>query len=315
MRKTFITLLTTFFIISGILVADYFVNSDFVMVKTKEVSEDYIKKYISATGVCYEQNKREIRVDLPFAIDKIYVSVGERISKGQKIIKLDKENIRGKLEMQSLTVSSISNDNLLAKINNYESEVKSPIDGIVTKINVSEGGLVNSNLPVMVVSDLENLVIKASIPESIIGEIFVGQNVLISAEYFENSIFGQVVKIHPVAERNEAFSSQSFVTVDVAADSYENIRPQTTLKVEFEKEKGNNSVVIPFDSVVFDEENPYVFINNMGYAAKRYVNLGEEFDIDVEIISGVKKGDLLIVNPGREKIKEGDKLLTVNEEN
>lgn len=313
MKKTIITVALSAFLLTGILVADYTINNKFVMVKTEEIKRNQIKKYITATGTCFEQNKREIRVDLPFSVDKIFVNVGDKIAKGQKIIKLNKDSLSDKLEFQNMTVSSISNENLIAKINNYNTDVLSPINGVVTKIYASEGSVVNTTIPVMVVSDLDNLIIRASVPESIIGEIFIGQNVLISGESFENKVNGEVVKIHPVGERDEKNFFQSFVSVDISAYDYSKIIPQSTLNLEFEKKTKAETIVLPFDSVMFEEDTPYVFINNLGYAAKRYVVLGEEYDTDVEIINGVSQGDILVVNPKFEKINEGDKLLTVNE--
>lgn len=313
MKKTILTVILSAFIISGIMVADYIINDNFVIVKTREVKKNQVKKYINAQGICFEQNKREIRVDLPFSVDKVFVEVGDKINRGQKILKLNKETLSNKLELQSVTVSSVSNDNLMAKINNYSEDVLSPINGIVTKVYVSEGEQINTTMPVMIVSDLDNLIIRASVPESIIGEIYVGQNTLISGESLNGTVKGEVVKIHPISEKNERNSFQSFVTVDVIAENYDNIIPQSTLEIEFEKKMNAETILIPFDSVMFDEERPYVFINNLGYAAKRYVNLGEEYDIDVEVISGISIKDMLVVNPKYEKIKEGDKLLTANE--
>lgn len=311
MKKIIITVFLSSCLILGIMAADYTLNNNFVMVKTDTVTQKEVKKYINATGICYEQNKREVRVELPLSVDKVFVDVGDEISKGQKILTLNKESLKNKLEMQSVTVSSIKNDNILAKINNYNTDILSPINGVVTKIYVSDGDMVNINLPVMVISDLENLIIKASVPESIINEIFVDQKVLISGESISQKVEGKVLKIHPVGERNEVTGSQSFITVDVTFKDYNSIRPNTTLNLEFEKPVKKDTIIIPFDSVMFDEENPYVYINNLGYAVKRYVNLGEEYDIDVEVISGIKNGDKLVLNPKYNKIKEGDKLLTI----
>ncbi len=313
MRKTVITFIFTFVVLSGILVADYTINNNFIMVKTEPVMSKKMNKYINATGVCHEQNKREIRVDLPLYVDKIYVSVGDKITKGQKILKLNKESFSNRLNLQSVTVSSVNNDNLIAKINNFDEEISSPINGVVTKLNVYEGAEINISLPVMVISDLDNLIIKASVPENIISDIYVGQTVHISNDSFSDKIKGEVVKIHPVGEKKDMFSSQSFITVDVMAEDYSNIRPETTLSLEFLKKEKKNNIIIPFDAVMFDEENAYVFIDNLGYAVKRYVNLGEEYDIDVEVISGIKEGDKLILNPKINKIKEGDKILKINE--
>lgn len=311
MKKTVITFIFTFTILSGIMFADYLVNNNFIMVKTEPVLSKEMNKYINATGICQEQNKREIRVDLPLYVDKIYVNVGDKIQRGQKVLKLNKESFENRLELQSVTVSSVNNDNLIAKINNFNEEITSPINGVVTKLNVYEGAEINISTPVMVISDLDNLVIKASVPENIISDIYVGQTVLISNDSLYNKVRGEVIKIHPVGEKKDMFSSQSFITVDVIANDYESIRPETTLNLEFLKNEKKKNIIIPFDAVMFDEENPYVFIDNLGYAVKRYVNLGEEYDIEVEVLSGIKEGDKLILNPKINKIKEGDKILKI----
>ena len=311
MKKTVITFIFTFTILSGIMFADYLVNNNFIMVKTEPVLSKEMNKYINATGICQEQNKREIRVDLPLYVDKIYVNVGDKIQRGQKVLKLNKESFENRLELQSVTVSSVNNDNLIANINNFNEEITSPINGVVTKLNVCEGAEINISTPVMVISDLDNLVIKASVPENIISDIYVGQTVLISNDSLYNKVKGEVIKIHPVGEKKDMFSSQSFITVDVIANDYESIRPETTLNLEFLKNEKKKNIIIPFDAVMFDEENPYVFIDNLGYAVKRYVNLGEEYDIEVEVLSGIKEGDKLILNPKINKIKEGDKILKI----
>lgn len=311
MKKTVITFIFTFTILSGIMFADYLVNNNFIMVKTEPVLSKEMNKYINATGICQEQNKREIRVDLPLYVDKIYVNVGDKIQRGQKVLKLNKESFENRLELQSVTVSSVNNDNLIAKINNFNEEITSPINGVVTKLNVYEGAEINISTPVMVISDLDNLIIKASVPENIISDIYVGQTVLISNDSLYNKVKGEVIKIHPVGEKKDMFSSQSFITVDVIANDYESIRPETTLNLEFLKNEKKKNIIIPFDAVMFDEENPYVFIDNLGYAVKRYVNLGEEYDIEVEVLSGIKEGDKLILNPKINKIKEGDKILKI----
>lgn len=312
MRKTVITIILTFVILSGILVADYTINNNFIMVKTQSVISKEMNKYINATGICQEQNKREIRVDLPLYVDKIYVNVGDKITKGQKVLKLNKESFSNRLKLQSVTVSSVNNDNLIAKINNFDEEISSPINGVVTKLNVYEGAEINVSKPVMVISDLDNLIIKASVPENIINDIFVGQTVLISDDSFSDKIKGEVVKIYPVGEKKDLISSQSFITVDVIAEDYSNIRPETTLSLEFLKSNKKKNIIIPFDTVMFDEETPYVFIDNLGFAVKRYVNLGEEYDVEVEVISGIKEGDNLVLNPKINKIEEGDKILKID---
>ncbi len=312
MKKTVITVLISAFVIFGMAVADYTLNGSFVMVNTSKITKKDVVSYVTATGVCKEQNKREIKIDLPFEVDKVFVKPGDKISKGQKILSLNKEPLTDKLMLQSLTAPSIDNNSLIAKINNYNSQVLSPINGVVTEVYTYEGAGINSNLPLMVISDLDNLIIKASVPEGVITDIYEGQKVIIEGDSLKNKVTGQVEKIYPSAVKNEIMGG-SFITVDVKADNFSGIIPEVTLNLNFEKTGKKGSVVIPFGSVKFNEEIPYVFINNSGYAVKRQINIGEEFDTEVEVTSGLYAGDELILNPNMDKVNEGDKILSVNE--
>ena len=55
MKKIIITVFLSSCLILGIMAADYTLNNNFVMVKTDTVTQKEVKKYINATGICYEQ--------------------------------------------------------------------------------------------------------------------------------------------------------------------------------------------------------------------------------------------------------------------
>lgn len=307
MKKTVITILITFVLVSGVAVSDYVINKDFAVVKTKPVTVGNVKRYIKASGIVKEQNKREINVEIPFTVAEVYTEAGAEISKGQKLFKLNKEILKSKIEFENLKGHTEDTANIIAKINNYDSYVTSPINGVVTKINGRIGSEININEPLVIISDLDNLIIKAQIQENLICDVYEGQPVIISGRSFNKETEGKVIRISPVVEETET-NSGAYVTVDIKADSYDGIKPGSYVDVKLEKENKKETITIPFDCVLFDEENPYVFINRYGYAVKRYVNLGEEYEIDVEILSGLKEDDKLILNPKIQELNEGDKL-------
>lgn len=311
MKKIFFTVTMSAFIIFGLALADYTLNGSFVTVSTDKVRTKDVISYVNASGVCEEQNKREIRIDLPFEVEKVFVKEGDKIGKGQKLLTVNKEPLCDKLMLQSLSLSSTDNSSLIAKINNYNPEILSPISGIVTRVLTYDGAGINPSAPLLVISDLENLIIKASVPEGIICDVYEGQKVIIAGEALDGKVTGRVDKIHPAAIKNE-ITGENFITVDVIADSFDEIIPGTTLDLSFEKTGKRGSVVIPFGSVKFNEEIPYVFINNGGYAVKRQIGIGEEFDTEVEVTTGLYSGDELILNPDIERLKEGDKILSAN---
>lgn len=312
MKKIFFTLFISFSIISSIMFSDYVINKNFKVVKTSTVTTENVVKYIKADGTVNECNKREINIEIPFVTEEIYIEVGDKISKGQKLLKFDKESMVNRIHLDNTYKNTSAKENILAKINNYSSFVTSPINGEVTKINTNVGSKIDVNHPVVIVSDLDNLIIKAYVSENIISHIYPGQKALISGESLTEPINGYVHKIEPVAEKKKENLYQSFVSVEVKAEKYDNMKPGSSVTVEFEKENKKSAMLIPFDSVMFDESTPYVFVNRLGYAVKRYVNLGEEYETEVEILDGLNANENIILNPKVEKLCEGDRLSIID---
>ena len=307
MKKTTITILSTLLIISAIFISDYTINKNFKIVKTGIVLKGDIVKYVKAKGVVEEGGKREVYSELPFSVKEIYIEEGDKVSQGQKLLDYNKNYLKNKFEFEKNSDNSFQSENIISKIDNYPSFATSPINGIITKINVKSDQIIDTNKPLIVISDLDNLIIKASIPENIISSIYPGQRVVIKSESIKDVINGYVYKIHPIAEKKRE-DNKNYITVDVKSDNYKNIKPGTNVDVEFEKENKKSAILIPFDSIMFDEDIPYVYINKYGYAVKKYVTLGEEYETEVEILKGINNEDKLVLNPKIQKIREGDKL-------
>jgi multidrug efflux pump subunit AcrA (membrane-fusion protein) len=283
------------------------------VVKIQNVSKEQKSQYIKAEGVVNELNSREIISEFPFMTEKIYVKVGDKVSKEQKIIKLNKEYLKNKILLEG-NIKGEALNSVIAGIDNHDGYLKSPIDGVITELNIKEGVALSTLTPAVSISDLENLIITSYVPESIINDIYIEQKVKISGKSFDGYIGGKVIRIHPTAEKNKDNSTQSFIRVDIYTDKSSLLKPGVNVFTEFEKKIKDNSLIIPFDSVMFDEDKPYVYINRMGYAVKRYVNLGEEFETDVEILEGINIDDKLILNPKVKNLKNGSKLSVINGE-
>lgn len=312
MKKIIITIISTIVILSGIFLSDYIINNNFVNVRTISVAKREVKGYIKAEGTSKEQNKRVVMGELPFVVEEVYVTEGEKVNKGENLFKISKEEFKNQIEMKMVENNNDAYKNIIAKIENSSDYVTTPINGIVTKVNIKEGENIKIDTPSVVISDLDNQIIKSKVPETLIKEIFVGQNVKIEGVTFDGAETGKVTKIYPVGESNPYDLKQSFVMVDVMADNYVNIKPETTLDLSFEKKSNNEKILIPFDSIMFDEEKPYVFLDKYGYAVKRYVNIGEEYEIDAEITEGLNNGEEIVENPKIISINQGQKINVLN---
>jgi len=190
--------------------------------------------------------------------------------------------------------------NIADKVN-----IKSPIAGTVTRVNVNIGRYANDTEnaePMFVVEDLQNLKMDVRISEYDISKIQVGQKVTITAEVLgENSVEGTVSRISPTGELKDATSKEMVIPVqiDVKKENSKLIAG-VTAKAKIEIEKKSDVLSAPIDSVLEDPTSgdSYVMVLNGTTLKKVPVELGIEGDFNVEISSGkLKTGDLVVLNP------------------
>ena len=133
-----------------------------------------------------------------------------------------------------ITVNSL---NVADKVN-----IKSPIAGTVTRVNVNIGRYANdteNNEPMFVVEDLQKLKMDVGISEYDISKIQVGQKVTITAEVLGNdSVEGIVSRISPTGEQKDAASKEMVIPVQIDINNEDSkLIAGVTAKAEIEIEK------------------------------------------------------------------------------
>lgn len=113
------------------------------------------------------------------------------------------------LELYNVSLASLENRVKLArigvkeieeKIRKHSPNIKSPMNGIVTKVSIKEGTFTDPSHPVIVVSDLSTLIVKVNIGAEDISKIELGQKVEVTADIIEGEYFeGKVDSISPLA--------------------------------------------------------------------------------------------------------------------
>lgn len=305
MKKIILTILVSISVIFGIMLADYIINNSFKSVDTKTVSKTSKENYIELKGVVKEINKREIKLNYPLTIKKLYVSVGDKVNQGQKLADINKNNFIKKMYLAQANSSSPSSfDNIILDILNHDDYIYSPINGIVSNIYVNEGSDCSIEFPVIEITDTENVIIKSRIKSGSLTEIHLNQSVYIITD--EITLKGSISKIYPIAYENE--DKSSYVNFDIVPEKSANLICGSSVNIKIIKELFDNILVVPYDSVVYDNNIPYVYVDESGYAVKRRVVLGNEFDTSVEIKSGLSEKDRIILEPLKYNLNNGDKL-------
>lgn len=222
-----------------------------------------------------------------------------------------------------------ANLNTSEQIKQYEDQiaactVTAPFDGVITALNVSEGGRYAGGSAVATIEDDSEYEIVAEIDEYDISKVKVGQKVIIKTNGTGDLEFnGQVKEVAPRATKTQSASGVSAsanvtykVTVSVDAKK-EDLKMDMTAKMSIILDEKMDVLTVPYDAVQTDEDGKlYIEVadetagvegvlnkyNNGGKPGeetekqKIYVEKGIESDYYVEVIGdGVKEGISIFV--------------------
>jgi RND family efflux transporter MFP subunit len=172
--------------------------------------------------------------------------------------------------------------------------VRATFDGVVAKRQHNPGDLVEAAAsdPVLRVIDPRRLEVVASVPLAHAGRIEVGARVrLVEAPEGAREISLKVLSRPAAVEAGTAT-----IPVRLGFSAPPNLPAGTPVQVEIDAEHHKGVVLIPTGAVVREGDETGVFIAAGGKAERRSVNLGLNDGAHVEIVSGVKAGEQVIVD-------------------
>jgi len=225
-------------------------------------------------------------------------------------IETERKALEAKRQDVAIAEAQIKNEEIAleqAKQRLDDTKVYAPIQGVVSKRNVQIGQIVSSPLNnvgggtvLMTLSDLSRMFILASVDESDIGGIKVGQKVIVTVDAYPGIFFpGDVVRI--ATQGTNTSNVITFeVKIEVLGEGKEKLKPEMTANVEIIEDERNNVLLLPTEAVQIIENKKFVLMPGMeeGKGEKREVKTGINNGTDVEILSGLKEGETVLVQNG-----------------
>jgi len=307
MKKLFLVFFLSFAAICGYAVGEYIVNNQFINVNTVKVTKTSINNYTTTEGEVKDGGKREIKMELPFSVKKLYVSKGDKVYKGQKLADIDFSRIITQLKLASIKATDKGTyENLINLAENKSSFISSPVNGIITSVNCIPGNEHGNDVPVFIITDLDNITVKVKISSEKMDELYIGQKAYIYQNDYMTE--GRISEIFP-ASYETANDSLNMIAAEIVPLDGHSLICGIKTDVKIVNAPYENIILIPFDSILYDDTKPYVYVNSSGYALKKYITIGKEFEENAEIISGLSVNDKVITNPRKLNITEGKKLL------
>jgi HlyD family secretion protein len=169
-----------------------------------------------------------------------------------------------------------------------ELTVRAPVDGFIGTLNVQNRMVVAANAPLMTLVDLSKLEVEVEVPESYVADIGLGMNAEITLP--SGKATGKLSALSPEVVRNQVLARVRF-----DGEQPKGLRQSQRVTARLLIEERPNVVMLPRGPFVESEGGRFAYKVDNGIAVRTPVQLGATSISAVEILSGLKPGDKVVI--------------------
>ena len=297
-----------------------------VKVKVLPVNSQDVEQLAEFTATVEPNISNNIAPQNPVRIDQLYAEVGDHVKAGQLLAKTDETSLKqAKIQLDNqemefnridelykvggasksawdaqktqLDLNRASYDNLVEN-----TQLLSPIDGIVTARNYDNGDMYMAGTPIFVIEQIQPVKLMLNVSESYFTQVKKGNEVVIKLDVYGDDKFdGKISLIYPTIDA----STRTFPVEVKIANSDERVRPGMFARATMGFGTKNH-VVVPDQAIVKQSGSGdrYIYVYKDGKASYQKVDLGRRMGNTYEVLSGVEDGDLVIIT-GQSRLING----------
>lgn len=170
--------------------------------------------------------------------------------------------------------------------------VRAPFDGVVTRRLVQRGDLAVPGRALIEVENPGALRLEAQVPESLVTKINAGDELMVLVDAAGAVLPGQVVEISPASD-----PASRTVLVKLDLPAHEKLRSGQFGRLRIPTET-DPVVRLPEGAVFSRGQLDFVFVAGEGVARLRIVRPGRRQGGQIEVLSGLDPGELVVVEGG-----------------
>jgi HlyD family secretion protein len=169
-----------------------------------------------------------------------------------------------------------------------ELNVRAPVDGVVGTLSVADRAVVAANTALMTVVDLSKLEVELEIPESYADDLGLGMGAEVNIG--AATAAGKLSALSPEVVNHQVLARVRFDGTQPAG-----LRQNQRVTARILIEEKPNVVMLPRGSFVEDLGGRFAYVMDGNVAVRRPVQLGATSVSAVEILSGLKVGDRVVI--------------------
>ena len=227
---------------------------------------------------------------------------GTAISKKSETFKIKKDDLFEELKLKNF----VKKGEILIKLKS--GNIIAPFNGALGYTGLTEDILVSNNIFIITLDDNSTIYSDIKIPENYSASIKKGLPVEVRLSSFKDKVF--LGEVDFVSSRINADTRSLLSRIKIENKELELISGSLLeVSVKFNL---RNSLSVPDTSVMVEGDKSYVYkINNENVANKTEIKTGIRFDKNIEIVSGLTEGDIVVAE-GLKKIRPRGKIKPIN---
>ena len=206
-------------------------------------------------------------------------------------------------------LAGLSAKNTAADIAIARKGITSEFNGVVTDVKAMSGMKATTGMELLTVAGTDQVKVTVSLTKYDLEKVKVGQEAKIKVA--DKTYEGKVVKIDRNATTNQ--QGGTVVSADIAiANPDQNLYIGLEATADVHTASGTDVLLVPIEAVNMDKKGSFVYVLEKGVVKRRNVKTGISSDTQQEIVSGLKKGDL-ILSGSTGDVKEGMKAVPMDQ--
>jgi membrane fusion protein (multidrug efflux system) len=287
---------------------------------------------ITVSGTVVANEAVEVRPEVSGRIVSIGFKEGQRVAKGQLLVKLYDADLRAQLEKTKrqvtldedkvkrlkqirnvdgvsleeyeLAVATLEMHKAESEIINAQlskTEIRAPFAGTIGLRRVSEGAVVSSSTLIAVLKDDARLKLEFSVPEKVATLVRVGSPVTFRVRGGDANAPLQAVVY---AQEPELDPQTRTLKVRAHCSASAGLVPGMFADITVQLGRTRDALLVPTESIVSDIKGKKVFVIRSGTAQEVRVQTGTRTADHVRVLSGIAPGDT-VVTTGMLVLKQG----------
>lgn len=302
-------------------------------IPTEEVKKGKIVQLITSSGSIHAKREANLSFLVGGKLTYVGVTKGTRVTKGKLIALLDqrsaqtnlenalidysqqrntfdqtKENYNGHNPSDALTdamkrilqnnqydLDKAVNSVELLDLTRQNLALYSPIDGIVTRADITNPGINAGVTTTYSIIDPDSLVFEIDVDETDIAKVHVGQEAQIILEaYPDDRIFTKVLTKDFASHKTDTGGNAYTVEAGLPANSKFDYLLGMNGDADIVLAEKQDALIIP---IVALADEKFVYVKRKGGFEKKVVSTGLLSDTEIEVISGITHGDRVALQP------------------